>query len=299
MFIIKKFYLIMSLIPCIMYQIVYPSGYSGLKLFFGTKATALGENLVSLPNNIENIYYNPAGLFGINPLEIKVMYLSWLADINRSDIILAKSLKSGSVIGISASYLWTQLESETGSFNYFSLLSDIVYAKKFEKLYIGFGTTIAYEGTSLDSSYNLAGGLNFGIILRKQRLNLGLSVKNLGQSFVSIANTNEVMPTNFNFGLSYIMYASVLTGNIKYDLDGNISSHVGLELSIYKGVREEIVVRVGNVMKLNNSTDLEVISNFRSGIGFRKEGLVVDYCLIPLGSDIGIFHYISVGFMFY
>lgn len=296
----KKFCLTIVLIFIFTYQVVYSSGYSALKLFFGTKATSLGENLASLPNNIESIYYNPAGLVGINPFEMKVMYLSWLADINRSDIILAKSSKSGSVIGISASYLWTQLESETGNFNYFSLLSDIVYAKKFEKLYIGFGTTVAYEGTSLDSSYNLAGGLNFGIILRKQRLNLGLSIKNLGQSFVSIANTNEVMPTNFNFGLSYIMRnASVLTGNIKYDLDGNISSHVGLELSLYKGVREEIVVRVGNTMKLNNSTDLEVISNFRGGIGFRKEGLVVDYCLIPLGSDIGMFHYLSVGFMFY
>ncbi len=296
----KRFCLIVFMF-FISFQIIYCSGYSGLKLFSGVKSTALGENLASLPNNAENIYYNPAGLVGVSPFEIKLMYLSWLADINRSDVILVKSSKNGSVIGISASYLWTQLESDTGSFNYFSLLNEIAYAKKFEKLYIGIGTTIAYEGTSLESSYNLAAGLNFGIILRKQRLNLGLSVKNLGQSFISITDNKEVMPANLNFGLSYIMANnSVLVGNIKYELDGNISSHLGLEWPIYKGIKEDIVIRVGNVMKLNNTTnDLEPISNFRFGAGFRKEGLSVDYCLIPLGNDIGMFHYVSLGFMFY
>ncbi|MEM4368676.1 MAG: hypothetical protein QXO21_06670, partial [Candidatus Anstonellales archaeon] len=71
-----------------------------------------------------------------------------------------------------------------------------------------------------------------------------------------------------------------------------------LELPIYRGIREDISIRVGNILKLTEDSEISSISNFRFGLGFKKEGLKIDYSFVPLG-EIGFFHYLSLGFMFY
>ncbi|MEN3013101.1 MAG: hypothetical protein ABDH23_00580 [Endomicrobiia bacterium] len=279
---------------------VFCSGFSGLKLFFGARTTGLGENLCGLSEEVENIYHNPAGLVGINPFEFKIMYSNWVADINRSDLILAKSFKNKSVVAFSFNYMWTRLESEYNSSDYFSLIHTIAYARKLNKIYFGLGTTIVYESFSLEEGYNLAGGLDLGVLIRKQRAALGFSVKQIGKSFVYMGEDSEILPFNLNCGVSYIMPNNfVVVGNIKYNLDGLISFHTGLEVPLYRGIKEEIAIRAGNVLKLPSLSDLPIISNFRLGFGFRKEGLKIDYCLVPLGENIGFFHYISLGFIFY
>ncbi|MCS7231216.1 MAG: hypothetical protein RMJ67_03660 [Elusimicrobiota bacterium] len=280
---------------------LFSAGFDGLKLFFGVKATGLGENLSALSGEIESIYHNPAGLVGLSPFEFKIMYLNWVAGINRGDLIFAKSFKDKSTIGLSFNYMWTALESENGSFSYLFFINDIAYAKKFNKIYFGLSTKLVYESTSLDEGYNLAGGLNLGLMFRKQRLTFGASIKNIGLSFVSMGETLEVLPTNLNFGISYIMANNMmLLSSFRYQLDGFASIHTGIEFPIYRGIKEDISIRVGNIIKISYyENDLPLISNFRFGFGFRKEGLRFDYSLIPLGEDVGFFHYLALGFMFY
>lgn len=288
-----------SLIVFLLFTNTVLSGFTILNLPHGGRAVSLGENLCALPEEIENIYYNPAGLVGIQPFELKFMYFKWVADINIGNFLLAKSFKNKSTLGTSFSYVWTQLESENQSSDYYSLINNLVYSIKFNKTYFGLGLTILHEKISLEERNNLAVGINLGLLLRFQRFSFGTSVRNIGQSFTTIGSATETIPTNLNFGISYITSNHIiLLSNVKYNLNGHLSIHTGLELPIYRGIREDISIRVGNIVKLTEDSEISSISNFRFGLGFKKEGLKIDYSFVPLG-EIGFFHYLSLGFMFY
>ncbi|MEM4398156.1 MAG: hypothetical protein QW757_06060 [Candidatus Woesearchaeota archaeon] len=275
------------------------SGFNILNFSYGSKSVGLGESLCSLPEEIENIYYNPAGLVGVNPFEFKFMYFNWVGDINIGDFVLAKSFKDKFTLGMSFNYIWTQLESESVNSVYYSVINNLAYARKISKTYFGVGVTTLYEKISTEENSNIAAGLNLGLLLKFQMFSFGACIRNLGQSFDTMGSELVVLPTSLNFGTSYISSNhTVLLSNVRYNLDGLLSVHTGVELPLYIGIRENISIRIGNVLNLTKRSELPLISNFRFGLGFRKEGLKLDYSLVPLG-EIGLFHYISLGFMFY
>lgn len=269
-----------------------------LNFSYGSKSVGLGESVCGLPEEIESIYYNPAGLFGINSVEFKFMYINWVGDINIGDFLVAKSFKDKSSVGLSLNYTWTELESEAENSSYYSIINNLSYARKINKAYFGVGITTLYEKVSSEENNNFAVGLNFGLLLRFHRFSFGGYVRNLGQSFTTMGEELVVLPTNFSVGGSYVIKNNmIILSSLKYNLEGFLSLHTGLEIPLYDGIKENVSIRLGNILNLTRDNELPLISYFRFGVGLRKELLKLDYSLIPLG-EIGLFHYVSLGFIF-
>jgi hypothetical protein len=278
------------------------SGYGLLKFFSGVKSTSLGENFCSVYSEPETIYYNPAGLVESQSFELRAAYLRWVADINKSDIIVSKKIRDFN-FGFGINYLWTELESVSNKFSFSSYLLTLSAAKKInDNFYAGISGKMIKEDVSVESSSNLSSVVDFGVILRKQRLALGGAIQNLGVTISSTADENDVLPLLLNFSLSYITSSnSLYLFGVKYiPVDEDTTLSFGYEFGFKKTIKEQLVFRIGYVMKLGVPIiDENGLLNFRLGVGFRKEGLVIDYSLIPISFDLGFYHYIGFGLSYF
>ncbi|GEM_PF-3227526 len=279
------------------------SGYGLLKFFNGVKSTSLGENFCSVYGEPETIYSNPAGLVECQNFELRTAYLRWVADINKGDIIISKRINNNVNFGVGINYLWTELENVAFSFSFSSYILSLAISKKInENFYIGIDGKVVKEDISFDSSSNLSSAIDFGVILRKQRLAVGGSIQNLGATISSTSSEPDVLPLSLNFSLSYITFSnSLYLFGIKYiPVDEDATLSFGYEFGFKKTIKEQFVFRLGYVMKLGVpiiSDDNELL-NFRLGVGFRKEWLVIDYTLIPISFDLGFYHYVGLGLLY-
>jgi len=279
------------------------SGYGLLKLFNGVKSTSLGENFCSVYGEPEALYSNPAGLVESQNFELRTAYLKWVADINKGDIIVSKKINKDINFGLAITYLWTEFESISGNFSFSSYILNLSAAKIVnDNFYIGINGKAVEEGISFGSFSSLSAAVDFGMILRKQRLALGAAIQNLGVTLSSTYHESDDLPLLLNFSLSYInSYNSLYLFGVKYNpVENDTTLSFGYEFGFKKTIKEQFVFRVGYVMKLGSTIieDNELL-NFRAGIGFRKEGLIIDYTLIPVSFDLGFYHYIGLGISYY
>ena len=279
------------------------SGYGLLKFFNGVKSTSLGENFCSVYGEPETIYSNPAGLVECQNFELRTAYLRWVADINKGDIIISKRINNNVNFGVGINYFWTELENVASNFSFYSYILSLAISKKInENFYIGIDGKVVKEDISFDSSSNLSSAIDLGVILRKQRLAFGGSIQNLGATISSTSSEPDVLPLSLNFSLSYITFSnSLYLFGIKYiPVDEDATLSFGYEFGFKKTIKEQFVFRLGYVMKLGVpiiSDDNELL-NFRLGVGFRKEWLVIDYTLIPISFDLGFYHYVGLGLLY-
>lgn len=186
-------------------------GYSNEFLSIGVDAAGLGmsKSVVASSNDVNSIYWNPAGLVGINDYQGSLMHASYFAGIaNYNHASFAMPLNKESTLGISIIRFGvddilntTELIDSNGNidFNRISLFSsadyafNIAYARKLLLKDVTFGVNAKIIRRIIgDFASSWGFGFDVGIQFKRNSWNFGLMARDITTTFNSWAiNTDE------------------------------------------------------------------------------------------------------------
>jgi hypothetical protein len=203
---------------------VEKTGYTGaafLKVGVGARAVALGSAATSLTGDVNQMFWNPAGIaLSNNQWQASFTYNKWIADINHSAAAIAHDFGALGTIGIGfISFGLSGIEADRGvvpgflsgtfqpydtgtssTYDYLDLAVQVTYARNFtDKLALGF--TFKVINQSIDSEGASAYAFDFGstydIGFRNARI--GARINNLGKD-LKFFDIGAPLPLNFSVG---------------------------------------------------------------------------------------------------
>jgi hypothetical protein len=288
-----------------------PGGtYDFLRLDVSPRSAAIGGGWLTMTDDPNAIFYNPAGLASLSSSRFSAGFIKHLLDINSGYVSYGTSIPDFGFVGGGVQYInygefkRTGLEGQDlGTFGAGELALSLGYATDFESaLHYGANLKYIYSSIAEVSSNALAVDLGFQYIAVPNRLLLGASLMNLGTQLDPYTTVSENLPLDFNAGMSvypeHLPAIITLTFHRLNEQQDNFVDRLknfslGAELTPATGFD----IRVG----FNNQErqDLQIGSSgfagFSAGAGFSAAGYTVDYSFNSMG-DIGALHRVSVTF---
>lgn len=284
------------------------TGAQFLKIGVGARPVGMGEAFCAVADDINALYWNPAGLSGIDQRQATAMYISWFESINYGYLAYGQPVRDWGVFAGGIAYLASgnipksSIDSggnyvdEGTNFNAYDLALTIGYGRKMgEDVSVGGAFKIINEKIESENASAFAvdiGGVYKGLKIKDRILPLGLVVQNLGTK-VKFISKGDSLPTNIKTGGSYALEFSqvnsslTLAIDLNYPLDNAFNAHFGGEF----WYKEMVAVRLG--YKTTTIKDINALSGLSIGGGFRYQQYGVDYAWVPYG-DLGNSHRISL-----
>ncbi len=285
------------------------STFDFLRNDVGARAASLAGSFISMTEDPNTIFYNPAGLGTMGGPYGSVGFFKHLLDINAGYVSFAEPLSDIGTIG--AGILYTNygsfdqtddLGNALGTFN----ANDFAFVAGFsdmldENLYYGVSAKFIYSKIASYSSTGVAADLGILYRIPDSRLTLGASIRNIGSQLSSYISTRESLPLDVAVGASVVPRGLPLLLNLNFhklnesvDTFGDRfrSFSIGGEFTLSRAVR----LRFGydnerrKELKIGTSAGL---AGFSGGLGITVSDYVVDYALSSLGK-IGNLHRISL-----
>ncbi|KAA3631616.1 MAG: hypothetical protein DWP97_12620 [Calditrichaeota bacterium] len=210
------------------------SGAQFLKVGVGSKYQGIGEASVAMTDDIYAMYWNPAGLVGIENSAVSFTNVNYLLDIDLNYFGFAKSFEDIGVFGFSTTILSmgdqeiTDFDNQDGTGEYYSASSyafGVSFARQLNAQF-AFGGSIKYIGEKIHHVSSGGIALDFGTMLYTgfNSLRLGMSISNMGPKLefsgsdlvyqdtqngvpvtVEKKSTPYELPLVFRIGLAYDM----------------------------------------------------------------------------------------------
>ncbi len=286
------------------------AGAAFLKIEGGSRPVGMGGAFAGLANDVNTIFWNPAGLTAVHDQELTAMQHFSFADINNQTIGYAQRIDR-LVWGASFLGSFTEIERRQGpTEDPDSTVTVGGFATGLSLAY-PLGTAVSVGGTAkiisqqldIQNAYGVAADV--GVILRllDNHLGIGVVVQNAG-----VLDGGENLPMALRAGLAYRtwkqpaaeaeeamppheVWAFVADANLPL-IDANPSFHIGAERWFYESVAARIGYRIG--MNENPSDGLAL------GIGVRRSGedalanidFQFDYAFVP-DAYVGNAHRVS------
>jgi hypothetical protein len=293
------------------------AGAAFLKIEPGSRPVGMGGAFAGLANDINTIFWNPAGLTSVHTRELTAMQHFSFVDINNQSIGYAQRAKQF-VWGASFLGSFTEIERRIGPTETPDSTVTVGGFATGLSLAYPLGTTASVGGTAklisqqLDIQNIYGAAADLGVILRliDNHLGIGLTVQNAG-----VLSGGENLPMALRAGLAYRtwneiqaapdaeesdvekvmppseLWAFVADAHLPL-IDANPSFHLGVERWFYDVIAARVGYRIG--LNENPSDGLSV------GIGVRRGGLdslanidfQFDYAFVP-DAYVGNSHRIS------
>lgn len=284
---------------------------SFLKIATDARGMSLGDSVVSMPDGIDALRWNPAALSTLESKEAAATHLQYFQDVHIENISVGIPMEE-SGIAVSGFYLSPGslegrdlLGNQTGDFKYYDLVGTLGYGRRMltraEGADVSIGASIKVVQEKIAEQQFQNPAFDFGALVSpSDDLNLGLSVRNFSTSKANF-------PREILGGASYTMF-KVVTGAlaVNYSNDAPVRISVGGE---YKFPELESTLRVGYTTHdaLDDSEDSAIpflrssaLAGLRMGAGtsyrppmFSKILLKLDYAMTPFGA-LGIAHTITL-----
>lgn len=287
-------------------------GAAFLKIEGGSRPAGLGGAFAGLANDINTIFWNPAGLTTVHDRELTAMQHFSFADINNQTIGYAQRIER-LVWGASFLGSFTEIERRQGptedpdstvTVGGFATGLSLAYPLG-EALSIGGTAKIISEQLDIQNAFGAAADVGVVARLLDNRLGIGVAVQNAG-----VLDGGENLPMAVRAGLAYRtwqqpaaeaetdtpmpvqeLWALVADAHLPL-LDANPSFHLGIERWFYESVAIRLGYRIG--LNENPSDGLSV------GIGVRRSGedmlanidFQFDYAFVP-DAYVGNAHRVS------
>lgn len=283
------------------------AGAAFLKIEPGSRPVGMGGAFAGLANDINTIFWNPAGLTAVHARELTAMQHFSFVDINNQSIGYAQRAKRF-VWGASFLGSFTEIERRIGPTETPDSTVTVGGFATGLSLAYPLGSTASVGGTAkfisqqldIQNVYGVAADI--GVILRliDDHLGIGITVQNAG-----LLDGEENLPMALRAGLAYRtwqqseeatpprdVWAFVADAHLPL-IDANPSFHLGIERWFYDIVAARVGYRIG--LNENPSDGLSI------GIGVRRGGLdslanidfQFDYAFVP-DAYVGNSHRISV-----
>ena len=304
------------------------TAYPFLKIGVGAKALAMGGAFVGLANDESAIYYNPAGLVGMQTKGVSASSMNYIADIQSGGLMAvmprgttateedeyayveegqeAIVLDSKSALAFVVTYLSYGTIDETnssgqvtGDFSGSDMAFTLGYANKVTKqIALGVNAKFIYQKVDDLSSQGLAADLGLMYRLKDGRTNIGVSASNLGVQLSGLSEEHkDPLPILIRAGLSHKLRELPLTvsGEGVLPSDNDFYGAFGLE---FQPKKLPLALRAGySSFGSNYKTDgdKDGTAGFSFGAGFRFPKINIDYAFLPY-ADLGSLHRVNLSF---
>lgn len=287
--------------------------YNFLRLDVSARAAALNGSFVSMTDDPNVLFYNPAALTTITVPRVSANYLNHLMDVNAGSISYGQHLEGIGSIGAGVTFVNYGSITETDeSMNILGSFG----ANEFAVL-LGWGVPLDDEtnvGISLKGIYSsiatyrsTAAAIDLGILhqIPSENITIGASLLSIGRQFTTYNRTRESLPLDLKVGITkrpeHLPAVLSLSFHKLNDPQKSLLQRFenftfGAEFLMSESVR----FRVG----FNNKQRKELkigtgpgLAGFSLGGGIIYEEYLIDYAFNSYGK-IGGLHRISIGMSF-
>ncbi|MCB4792801.1 MAG: PorV/PorQ family protein [Elusimicrobia bacterium] len=271
-----------------------------LKLGLGARAVAMGSAYTGVSDEINAIYWNPAGLTQIKGnAELTLMHALWFQDIS-FDYAAYCHEGFGGVLGIGVNYLGSgninKYDISGNALNQTYSATDmntcLTYAKKFGVVSFGLNLKQVASKIEDEQSSSLVGDLGVFFSLFNN-INIGLAAQNYGGE-VKFRNEIEELPKILRFGCAYKMENFILDVDLVSSSDEDADIHAGIEY-VPGFITRNFAIRAG--YKTKASANFEALAGVTAGFGLKISKYTLDYAMDTFG-DLGYTHMVSLGLKF-
>ncbi len=283
------------------------SGFQFLRTYTGARPSAMAGSFVSISGDIHAMYFNPAGLAGINGNIASATYLNHLLDFQSGFVAYSQPLKKIGQLGVGLNYMnygefdqTDEAGQKIGTFNAGSFYLTSSLARKLsDNLMVG--ASVKFIHFTIESYSSSAVALDLGLIYRVpfiEEMNVGFGVYNLGTVLSAFIDDKDSLPLNFAFGISkklaHLPFEYCLTVN-KYT-DDDFQLNVGGEFTLTEGVFLRLGYNsLGRDQKIGGEGDQ--FAGVSLGLGLNWRQYHFDYSLSSYGA-IGYLNRISFSYAF-
>lgn len=260
-----------------------------LRIGVGARALGMGGAFASVADNPSAVYWNPAGLCGIDRSEAEFSHQSWYQDMAIENLQVAFPLQKVSLgAGLTYVNLGTlQSYDESGNpgeeLSLYNMALAVSAATKLNDN-VSVGVTAKYIEQSFDVVKGRAVAGDIGILAAVRGVNIGAVAVNLG-SKITYIDTPEDLPAALRLGISFHQFdgKALVSLEAQSPFAGALSLHQGLEVRFH----EQLFARSGLAYRTETVSGENALSyNLGLGLGYGHGRF--DYTFIPsdaYGSD--------------
>jgi hypothetical protein len=287
------------------------STYDFLRIDVSARAAALNGSFVSMKDDPNGLFYNPALIGTLTMPRISFTYLDHLMDVSAGTLSYGQSIEGLGNIGAGVIYIdygsfprTNESMNNLGTFDAKELVFTTGISFHYDDdILVGINAKYIYSSIAEFSSYALDIDLGFLYDIPSQNLTIGGSILNLGQQFKTYAGTEEPLPRDIKFGITKrpehlpvflnIVFHRLNESGPKF-LDRFSNFTLGAEFLMSESVR----LRFGynnkqrKDMKMGTSSGL---AGFSFGGGIILRDYQIDYAYNSIGKNINGLHRFSIG----
>jgi len=318
-------YILCSAFPPLFAQIDEDAGTTTapfLRMGIGARAEGMGGAFVALSDDVNAVYWNPAGLSQLEKREINLTYIQWFEGIKNHFVGFAYPLrKIHGAFGVNIVYLTVSgLDKMDNDGNREGALSNyngsftVSYAQEVSPT-LSLGGNLKIAGQKYDKYSGNAVALDGGLLwLPMDKVSFGACFQNLGTK-MDVGGGKAGLPFTLKGGVTVWLMERNL--RISMELDKPIASEIKTKLGAEFWMKEKVAFRAGYKMLSPRQKDYV----FSGGIGFiasytppkeeawlgtgpspkvaevSQSKLTIDYALASHGL-FGLIHYVSFGIKF-
>jgi len=273
------------------------AGFLFLRLGNGARASGMGEAFTAVSDDATSIYWNPAGMAGVEGASVNLTHSEWLMDIRFEQISVVNEMLGGAV-GINFTGLYygsmdrygdAPTITPDGTFAPYDLAFSAGYAMDvLPNLAAGISGKFIYEKIDFESATGWA--IDAGVIhkSRIEGLTLAASMLNFGPQSKFVEE--KFYPpfqlrggASYRYGAPWMHGSAIIAADAVFPNDGEAKLHVGAEYTY----RSLVSIRAG--YKGNY-----YVQGPTFGLGVRRGALAFDYAYMPMKNDVGDAHRFSV-----
>ena len=285
--------------------------YDFLRNDVGARAAGLGGSFVTMSDDPNAIFYNPAGLGSLSQRRVSIGFFKHLLDINSGYVSFGTDIAGLGVIGAGVNYInygefrrRGEEGQDLGRFGAGEVALSACYAGPL-KNDVNYGVGVKFIHSSIAEFSSSGAALDLGIqyVAVRDRMLIGASLLNLGTQFDPYGTTRESLPLDFKIGMS--LYPEHLPAVLSVDFHklNERQERFTERFSLFSvGVEFTASPNLQLRFGYNNEKrrDLKVgsssgLAGFSAGFGLSTGMYIIDYAYTSYG-QIGAVHRVSVSF---
>jgi len=278
--------------------------YNFLRMDVSARAASLNGSFVSMKDDPNVLFYNPASLGTLSAPKVSVSYVNHLMDVNAGTLSFGQNISGLGNIGAGVIYMnygsfnrTDELLNVLGTFNAADLALVAGLAMHYdEDILIGINAKYIYSSIAEFSSTALAADVGFLYDIPSQNLSIGGSFLNIGKQLKTYAGVNESLPFDIKFGITkrpehLPVYLNIdfhrlnESGDKFFDRFSNFT--VGAEFLMSKSLRIRIGYNNQQRKELKTGTTAG-LAGFSLGLGLVLNEYLIDYAYNSYGAFGGI-----------
>ena len=288
--------------------------YNFLRNDVGARAAALGGSFVAVENDVNMLFYNPAGLSTLEEKQVSFGFLKHLLDVNSGYVSYSQHIRDFGWFGAGIEYIrygdftrTDNLGNNLGTFGASEFAFIVGYSNiAYEGIHYGVSANFIYSSIADVQSAALA--LDAGIFyeVEPKRFAVGASILHVGRQISKYIETSEKLPVEVKVGIALRPEHLPLLLNVSFNRlneeTGDLTSRlrafsVGGEFTLSEVVQARIGYdnEVRKDLKIGTSAGL---AGFSFGAGFFLDHYAFDYSYNSLGK-IGALHRFTIGTSFF